>query len=96
MTNWSRSKRLAVYAKTGNRCIDCGFEFTVPDGYDGRHSLVDPGYRDRRGVPRLRCLELDHVHPRLHGGTDDLANLEPRCTPCNIRKGARILAAVGA
>lgn len=34
--------------------------------------------------------ELDHIHPRLHGGTNDLLNLVVACQPCNVRKGARL------
>src|SRR5690349_1910341 len=33
--------------------------------------------------------EVDHVHPRARGGSDDLSNLLPACVPCNRSKGAR-------
>jgi HNH endonuclease len=32
---------------------------------------------------------VDHIHPRKHGGTDDLANLQALCFKCNANKGAR-------
>lgn len=34
-------------------------------------------------------LALDHVVPRIQGGTDDPANLVPACKPCNSSKGGR-------
>jgi hypothetical protein len=36
-------------------------------------------------------LEVDHVHPRALGGTDDLENLVTSCFVCNRGKGARPL-----
>lgn len=32
---------------------------------------------------------IDHVTPAKLGGTDDLDNLEPICSRCNSRKGAK-------
>ena len=34
-------------------------------------------------------LEIDHIVPVAKGGTDDDANLQVLCRPCNSRKGAR-------
>lgn len=36
-------------------------------------------------------LELDHIHPRSLGGSDDPSNLTPACKACNTSKGARTL-----
>lgn len=33
--------------------------------------------------------EVDHVQPRVQGGTDDLENLVACCRMCNLRKGKR-------
>jgi ATP adenylyltransferase len=42
------------------------------------------------GIPATeRFLELDHIHPRRHGGSDDPANLQALCYKCNASKGAR-------
>jgi len=42
------------------------------------------------GVPiKERAIEVDHVMPRKHGGTDDLENLQALCWKCNENKGAR-------
>lgn len=32
------------------------------------------------------ALEIDHVIPRIHGGTDDAWNLTAACRPCNSEK----------
>lgn len=37
-------------------------------------------------LPNYRALEVDHVIPRSHGGTDDPWNLVASCQPCNIGK----------
>jgi ATP adenylyltransferase len=36
-----------------------------------------------------RRLEVDHIHPRKHGGSDSLENLQALCWLCNANKGAR-------
>jgi ATP adenylyltransferase len=42
------------------------------------------------GIPSdERALEVDHIHPRRHGGSDDLSNLQALCYKCNANKGAR-------
>lgn len=35
-------------------------------------------------------VHIDHVLPRLHGGTDALDNLQVAHSLCNTRKGARV------
>lgn len=34
-------------------------------------------------------LSIDHVNPVFYGGTDEPANLQPLCMPCNMEKKAR-------
>jgi diadenosine tetraphosphate (Ap4A) HIT family hydrolase len=49
------------------------------------------GFRcDLCGIPAdERALEVDHIVPRRHGGTDELSNLQALCYKCNANKGAR-------
>lgn len=45
---------------------------------------------DLCGVPAdEKALEVDHILPRNHGGTDDLANLQALCYSCNSMKRDR-------
>lgn len=34
--------------------------------------------------------EVDHIWPRYYGGTDNRANLQGVCSPCNKRKGNNV------
>jgi diadenosine tetraphosphate (Ap4A) HIT family hydrolase/5-methylcytosine-specific restriction endonuclease McrA len=36
-----------------------------------------------------KALEVDHIHPRKHGGTDDFENLQALCYSCNAMKQDR-------
>lgn len=41
----------------------------------------------RRG---LMLMTQDHIMPRMHGGKDEIENLQTMCLQCNQRKGATI------
>lgn len=41
---------------------------------------------NKRATP---ANEVDHVIPKEHGGTDELDNLEAKCTPCHRKKTAK-------
>jgi len=59
-------------------------------GYEVREYLLDKwqrqcgycGAKDKR-------LEVDHIVPRSHGGSDRVSNLTLSCEPCNKRKNQR-------
>jgi 5-methylcytosine-specific restriction endonuclease McrA len=46
-------------------------------------------------VPDLRSggVHVDHIHPVLFGGIDDLSNLQAFCANCTLSKGANPAAA---
>ena len=33
---------------------------------------------------------VDHIVPRAQGGTNERANLQPLCEPCNLKKSGRM------
>jgi HNH endonuclease len=38
----------------------------------------------------LAALHVEHVVPKIHGGTDDLDNLALACIDCNLHKGTNL------
>lgn len=38
----------------------------------------------------LAALHVEHIRPRVHGGTDELDNLALACIDCNLRKGPNL------
>lgn len=69
------------------------------DAAPHRAAYRDPVYRQTRavllqgGAPCAECgatgdLTVDHIVPVSAGGTNDPANLQVLCRPCNSRKGA--------
>jgi len=59
-------------------------------GYDWqqrrRQVLIRDGYRCACGAP---ATQVDHVIPKVQGGTDDYTNLAARCTACANTKTGR-------
>jgi hypothetical protein len=45
--------------------------------------------RHQDDSPLVR-LQLEHVIPRKHGGSDELENLALACIDCNLRKGSNL------
>lgn len=39
-------------------------------------------------IQEYEKMEVDHIKPWSHGGSDDLWNLQPLCKPCNRSKSA--------
>ena len=38
----------------------------------------------------IATLQIEHVNPRKHGGTDDIENLALACIDCNLSKSSNI------
>lgn len=59
-------------------------------GYEIREYVMEKwnrtcAYCGAQNVP----LQLEHIHPRAKGGTDQVANLALACEPCNLKKGTQ-------
>lgn len=78
--------RAAVFKRDDFTCQMCGWKpFYVPDNYDGKKTLATWVGK------KLRLLEIDHIIPRIEGGTHDIGNLQTLCDHCNRVKGSRVL-----
>lgn len=77
----SKYRRRQVFECAGYHCQGCG------DDYSGA-TIRTVMHAD--GRPRTYSLEVDHIVPVKHGGTNALDNLQALCTLCNARKGAKI------
>src|SRR6266850_3146835 len=38
----------------------------------------------------LAALHVEHIVPKIHGGSDDLTNLALACIDCNLHKGTNL------
>ena len=38
----------------------------------------------------LAALHIEHITPRIHGGSDDIDNLALACIDCNLHKGTNL------
>lgn len=72
-----RGVRAEILLRDGSRCRACGWK---------------PGdaVPQKNGRNLYRGLEIDHIHPKSAGGTDNPSNLQVLCTSCNTSKGARV------
>jgi 5-methylcytosine-specific restriction endonuclease McrA len=63
-------------------------------GYEIREYLLEKwnrqcAYCGGKDIP----LQVEHIHPRAHGGTDRVSNLCLACEKCNLKKGSQDIAA---
>jgi 5-methylcytosine-specific restriction endonuclease McrA len=84
----SGGKREAVYVRDGWACQCCGL------GFDPAQRFTDkPGSAPWLSAPAPRdfiALEIDHVQPVHHGGSNELSNLRAACAPCNRSKSFKL------
>jgi 5-methylcytosine-specific restriction endonuclease McrA len=87
----SRALRLLLWCAATDRSFDLadlpGHAAAVLTGkciHCGARHVIDLD-----GRPRTRA-SVEHIIPRHHGGTDDLANLAIACERCNYAKGTRL------
>jgi len=89
---------LRVTSRPG-RCVACGGGTTTQRGYGAawrlnraRHLLLHPLCQWVVTIPsttcRLRATDVDHIMPKVHGGTDDASNLQSLCAAHHRRKTA--------
>jgi ribosomal protein S27AE len=90
----------SVYTYAPDELVDCGHcnrpktPPTLRQQWDNMRRRVAPKIYDRDGRVCAQCgstdnLEIDHIIPLRHGGTNDLDNLQVLCIGCNRKKGSK-------
>ncbi|MGV9183734.1 HNH endonuclease [Arcanobacterium canis] len=76
MSKWQGGKKIAALRQLV--ADHYGFECWLC------HELINPALR----YPDPQSFTIDHVVPRKHGGSDNIANLRPAHLHCNTSRGA--------
>lgn len=83
VTVYHSHRRLRVFAHKGYTCAVCGCVGTKFLETEGRNGDI---HRDLY-TDDLVLMTIDHIIPKVKGGSDDMDNLRPCCTVCNAEKG---------
>lgn len=54
--------------------------------YGGRCAYCGIEVVVKKSKPTDNKMHIDHIHPKFHGGTNDIENLTPSCKRCNLWK----------
>ena len=74
--------RVRVFLRDNFTCRICGWRpGSPPDDYDGRYTVGTWPYETEE-----RLLHVDHLVPRVRGGSSEESNLQTLCESCNCRK----------
>ena len=90
------SQRYQLFAEKGVTCVTCGVtgKYFAIERSKAKHGPTKGGWHlnlyaiNEKGEEVL--MTKDHIHPRSHGGLDELSNYETMCSPCNGAKGSRL------
>lgn len=77
-----RGKRIWEHRRRGVRALSGTVRYEVLKRAKHRCELCGISAEDK-------ALEVDHIIPRNHGGTDDISNLQALCYTCNASKRDR-------
>ena len=104
MSGWATSKRKRVLQwqlaeRDGKACFYCDMPLILTDEI-GTRGVYDVCYMEsaegRKSEPVYSAppghgfAQIDHVHPRSKGGSNNLSNLVLSCVWCHAKKGARV------
>ena len=86
-------KRLVVFATKGIACKKCGLvgdHFALESHLDPATGVVLTPHLNLYGKcgEKEVLMTIDHIQALADGGTSEMSNLQPMCSPCNRRKGS--------
>lgn len=83
--------RIRTYHAHGVECVCCGMagEYFAAERFadSKKYHLNFYGVKDGKEV----MMTADHRIPRSKGGKNCLENYQPMCSPCNSRKGSKMI-----
>jgi diadenosine tetraphosphate (Ap4A) HIT family hydrolase len=77
-----RGQAMWEHRRRGQRALSGTVRYEVLKRARGRCELCGVSHE-------VKALEVDHILPRNHGGSDDLSNLQALCFTCNASKRDR-------
>lgn len=82
--------RYRVFKEKGVVCKCCGKTGVIALLQFNDYYGVHINFYYITGANAFKLMTIDHTIPASLGGTTTVANLEPMCTRCNSKKGAKI------
>lgn len=82
-----KALRNHIYERDDYTCQSCGY--VIPPHSDAEYaSNYAPTIKrtNKQGKEKWCVLQIDHIHPKKHGGTDLPHNLQAMCSWCNTVK----------
>lgn len=85
LVKYKDHRRLKVFYEKGVVCVKCGVTATHIE-----HGKASDGAIHVDVFAGSIPMTIDHIIPKVLGGTNHMDNLQPMCRHCNTRKGCSL------